>query len=151
MSVSVNLHLLSGACNFTHGQSRECAYLSISIVTALGGIHLSCHDSAAVAKAALILHRQTQLRQRHGLKVCLGPTAGHEGLQSRQPLCAMMKASSCTAWACSGHYIWRARALQCYRGCSALRQKWAKRLQHLVSAGARAFLGCEISCASTNH
>ena len=70
---------------FTHGQWYECAYLSISIVTALSGIHLSCHDGAAVSKAALILHRQTQLRQRHGLKVCLGPTTGHEGLQANCP------------------------------------------------------------------
>lgn len=62
MSVSANLDLISGVCNYTHGQSFEGAYLSISIVTALGGIHLPCHDGAAVSKAALILHRQTQLR-----------------------------------------------------------------------------------------
>ena len=85
LSVCANLDLISGVCNYTHGQSNECAYLSISIVTALSGIHLSCHDGAAVSKTALILHRQTQLRQRHGLKVCLSPAAGHEGLQANCP------------------------------------------------------------------
>jgi hypothetical protein len=91
----VHMHFLSGVCKCIHGQSHECAYLSISIVTALGGIHLSGHDGAAVSKAALILHRQTQLRQRHGLKVCLSPTTRHEGLQGIYS-CAMMKAGSCT-------------------------------------------------------
>ncbi len=62
VSVSANLDLISGVCKYTHGQSYEGAYLSISIVTALGGIHLPCHDGAAVSEAALILHRQTQLR-----------------------------------------------------------------------------------------
>ena len=62
MHVSANADLISGVCNYTHGQSHECAYLSISIVTALSGIHLSGHNGAAVTKAALIFHRQTQLR-----------------------------------------------------------------------------------------
>ena len=58
-----------------------CSHLSICILAALASIHLAGHDGAAVSQPALVLHREAQLGQWHGLKLSLRPSTGHERLQ----------------------------------------------------------------------
>lgn len=74
------------------------AYLGVCILAALWSIHLASHDGAAVSQAALVLHRQAQLGQGHGLEVSLSPPTCHEGLQQLNHLQGCVYISLISCW-----------------------------------------------------